>query len=87
MEAIIPQGILTIGHSNHQIESLIALLKMHAVQVVADVRSSPYSRYHSQFNRGQIEGPLSNAGMTYEFFGDELGGAALGAGLLSQWAH
>ena len=80
MEPTAHQGILTVGHSNHPVESLIALLKMHAVQAVADVRSSPYSRYHAQFNRGEIEASLHNAGIAYEFFGDELGARPPGLG-------
>ena len=35
--------VLTIGHSNHSMEHFLELLRLHAVQVVADVRSSPYS--------------------------------------------
>ena len=44
----------TIGHSNHSLNSLIALLRMHRVTAVADVRSSPYSRFNPQFNRDTL---------------------------------
>jgi len=37
--------VLTIGHSNHSLEHLLDLLRLHSVQVIADVRSSPYSKY------------------------------------------
>ena len=41
----------TVGHSNHPLGAFLDLLAQHRIEVVADVRSSPYSRYASQFNR------------------------------------
>ena len=38
------RSVLTIGHSNHEPERLLALLRLHEVSAVADVRSAPYSR-------------------------------------------
>ena len=43
--------LLTIGHSNHEMATFIDLLRQHGITLVADVRSSPYSRFNSQFNR------------------------------------
>jgi len=40
----------TIGHSNHPLEAFLALLERHRMEAVADVRSSPYFGYASQFN-------------------------------------
>jgi uncharacterized protein (DUF488 family) len=73
MVEVLPQEILTVGHSNHSIEDFIILLKNQSVQVVADVRSAPYSRFHPQFNRGSVDAYLLNAGMDYVFMGDQLG--------------
>ena len=66
----------TIGHSNHPLEAFLALLGRHQVEVVADVRSSPYSGYASQFNREALRPALRQRGVQYLFLGDLLGGRA-----------
>jgi uncharacterized protein (DUF488 family) len=66
--------IYTIGHSNHTIESFIALLRRHAIEVLVDVRSQPYSRYVLHFNREPLAHALREQGFTYEHRGDRLGG-------------
>src|SRR5207249_3733307 len=43
--------VLTIGHSTHSAETFLGLLRQHHVEAVADVRSSPFSRFNPQFNR------------------------------------
>jgi len=69
------QNILyTVGHSNHSTEEFIGLLKRHRIEVVADVRSAPYSRYCPQFNKDVIASSLQVAGIGYIFLGKELGG-------------
>lgn len=65
--------IFTIGHSNHPIEKFLNLLKQHNIQAIADVRSAPYSRRYSQFNRNNLQAALSEAGIQYVFLGRELG--------------
>jgi uncharacterized protein (DUF488 family) len=70
--------ILTIGHSNHPVERLLSLLHQHDVQMLADVRSQPYSRFAPQFNRELLEPVVTNAGIRYLFVGEELGGRQLG---------
>ena len=70
-----PADILwTIGHSNHPAETLFARLAQHGIEVVADVRSSPYSRYASQFNRETLAPALQHRAIQYVFLGDLLGG-------------
>ncbi|MDD5063634.1 MAG: DUF488 domain-containing protein [Phycisphaerae bacterium] len=66
--------LYTIGHSNHEIEDFISLLKRHGVTCIADVRSAPYSRYCPQFNKDTLAAALAAAGITYMFMGKELGG-------------
>ena len=66
--------ILTIGHSNHPLETFVALLKRHDVTALADVRSAPYSRFNPQFNRKALGGSLDAIGIRYVFLGRELGG-------------
>jgi len=49
------------------------LLQQHEVTVVADVRSSPYSRYLPHVNREEIIVFLKASGIGYVFLGEELG--------------
>lgn len=65
--------VLTIGHSNHAIEAFIALLQRHQVSALADVRSTPFSRFQPQFNRAELAQSLKAAGIHYVFLGRELG--------------
>ena len=65
--------VLTVGHSTHTIEAFLALLRQHAVTAIADVRSSPYSRFNPQFNRESLEQILTASGIRYVFLGRELG--------------
>jgi uncharacterized protein (DUF488 family) len=65
--------LYTIGHSTHTVERLFELLRMHGVSAVADVRSSPYSRYNSQFNREALQHALQAGGIEYVFLGGQLG--------------
>jgi uncharacterized protein (DUF488 family) len=66
-------AVLTIGHSTHTSEAFLALLRLHGVEAVADVRSSPFSRYNPQFNREALEQILKANGIRYVFLGRELG--------------
>jgi uncharacterized protein (DUF488 family) len=66
--------VLTIGHSNHTVEHFLALLKAHAVQVVVDARSRPYSKYATQFDHETLKLALQDAGIKYLYLGRELGG-------------
>jgi uncharacterized protein (DUF488 family) len=68
-----PPTIWTVGHSNHTIEHFLDLLRTHALEVVADVRSMPFSRRHPHFNRERLKAALADAGIDYIFLGAELG--------------
>jgi uncharacterized protein (DUF488 family) len=65
--------VLTIGHSTHSAEAFLALLREHCVNAVADVRSSPFSRFNPHFNREVLERQLRTNGIHYIFLGRELG--------------
>jgi uncharacterized protein (DUF488 family) len=68
------QSILyTIGHSNHELSRFMDLLGRHAIAVVADVRSRPYSQFSPHFNREDLEFALKAAEIQYTFMGEELG--------------
>ncbi len=66
--------VYTVGHSNHTVEGLFELLAAHDIAVVADVRSSPYSRYAGQFSRAPLEAAVAQAGLAYVYMGEALGG-------------
>lgn len=47
---------------------------MHAIEVVVDVRSNPYSRYATHFTGTALKPLLIKAGFKYLFMGKEIGG-------------
>ncbi len=65
--------IHTVGHSNHPIERFLGLLQPHGITAVADVRSTPYSRFNPQFRREKLQAVLAEVGIQYVFLGEELG--------------
>jgi uncharacterized protein (DUF488 family) len=73
-------AIKTIGHSNHPIERLVALLKAGGVERLVDVRSMPYSRRFPQFGRERLANSLAEAGIAYAWEGEALGGMPKGGG-------
>src|SRR6266704_531425 len=66
--------VYTAGHSSHSIELFMELLTKHAIQVLVDVRSAPYSRYAPQFDHDLLPRSLNQKGIRYLFLGRELGG-------------
>lgn len=66
--------ILTIGHSNHSLDTFLTFLRQQSVTLLADVRSTPFSRFNPQFNREALERSLETHGIKYAFLGNELGG-------------
>ena len=70
--------LYTIGHSRHPIAHFINLLKEHAVTLIFDVRSIPYSRRNPQFNQKTLAERLANEGIAYIFSGKELGAKSPG---------
>jgi uncharacterized protein (DUF488 family) len=69
-----PPTIFTIGHSNQPTEAFLDLLRQHAIDVVVDVRSSPFSRFVPQFNKRELQTAVREAGFQYVYLGRELGG-------------
>ena len=66
--------LYTIGHSNHGIDKFIHLLENNSITTLVDVRTAPYSRYNSHFNRENLEFFLPQRGMQYVYAGKYLGG-------------
>lgn len=76
-----PDHVFTIGHSNHPMGRFVELLRTHAIGLVCDVRSTPYSRFNPQFNRETLQAELKQQGIGYLYLGRELGGKPSGAGV------
>ncbi len=65
--------ILTVGHSNHDEQAFLELLRGAGIELVADVRANPRSRY-PQFNRSALAGTMKATGIGYAPLGADLGG-------------
>lgn len=65
--------VYSIGHSNHEIQVFIGMLHKFNINAIADVRSSPYSRFAPQYSREALKVSLADAGIAYVFLGRELG--------------
>lgn len=57
--------IYTIGHSTHELEEFIALLKSYKISLLADIRTMPGSRRVPQFNRENLQPALEKEGIQY----------------------
>lgn len=66
--------IFTIGHSNTSFEEFLALLRDNNIELLVDVRSWPYSKYVTHFNRQNLENSLKGAGIDYLYLGHRIGG-------------
>ncbi len=66
--------IHSIGHSSHSREHFLTLLRQAGIEAIADVRSSPYSRYTPHFSQSELKRWLTEHGISYVFLGNELGG-------------
>jgi uncharacterized protein (DUF488 family) len=54
----VPGEIWTIGHSTHPLDELLALLRAHRIELLADVRSYPGSRRMPWFSRESLAAEL-----------------------------
>jgi len=66
--------IWTVGHSNRPARELLARLAAERIDVLADVRSQPYSRHNPQFGREKLKEVLAEGAFKYVYLGAELGG-------------
>lgn len=79
--------LFSIGHSNIEQDQFCDLLVKHQIEVVVDVRSSPYSRYTTQFNRETLKAALEQHGIKYLFMGEQLGGRPVGEEFYDDKGH
>ena len=62
--------IYTIGHSTRSFEEFMEIIEAVCYDVVVDVRSKPYSRWHPQFNKNNF---IQKLWSKYLWMGDSLG--------------
>lgn len=66
--------VWTVGHGTRPVEELLGILEAAGVDLLVDVRASPRSRRHPQFNRDALASSLEARGMAYRWEGKALGG-------------
>lgn len=66
--------VWTIGHSKHEIDQFLELLKENQITALVDVRTIPMSKMAPQFNETALRATLSKVGINYIPMGKELGG-------------
>ena len=62
-----PCALWTIGHSTHPWDEFLALLRIHGIQIVADVRTLPGSRKFPQFDQDTMAAALADEGIEYHW--------------------
>jgi uncharacterized protein (DUF488 family) len=67
-------SLWSIGHSNIQFEKFADLILSRELELIADVRSTPFSKYTPQFNTETLRLSLRKIDVDYRFMGDSLGG-------------
>ena len=75
--------VFTIGHSTRTLNEFIALLNIHDIDVLVDVRSFTHSLANSQFNGERIETEFPRCGIQYVWL-ERLGGMRKGLGKQSK---
>ena len=65
--------VFTIGHSTHPIEEFLALLRLHRIAILVDVRSFPSSRRWPHFNQDELKRAAEAAEIEYQWL-KSLGG-------------
>lgn len=65
--------IYTIGHSTHQLDYFLELLKRYSINCLVDVRSVAASAYNPQYNKEPLSNFLKNNDITYLHFANEFG--------------
>ncbi len=68
-----PKVLFTVGHSDHSLDHFVSMLRNFDVTAVADVRSSPFSRFTPQFNEEVVRAFLKKSRIYYVPLGAELG--------------
>jgi uncharacterized protein (DUF488 family) len=62
-----PPAVLTIAHSNHPLERLLALLARHGVEALADIRRFPRLKEAPALPPGRPRRRLAEVGVEYHW--------------------
>jgi uncharacterized protein (DUF488 family) len=73
--------LFSIGHSNIPAERFVAMQRAAGVTAIADVRSTPFSRFCPWFSAKNLAPLLADVGIGYSAYGVELGGRPRDASL------
>lgn len=65
--------IYTIGYSGYELPDFVDELKRHKISCVIDVRSNPYSKFHSDYNKEMLEILLKSQKLSYRNYSKEFG--------------
>lgn len=76
--------IYTIGHSTHQLDYFLDLLRRYSINCLVDIRSVPASAYNNQFNKEPFRAFLRKNDIYYLTFADEFGARKTDSDLLDK---
>lgn len=65
--------LFTIGYATKPLDIFIQQLKRYQINVIADVRSVPYSKVFHEYHRESIQQHLHSNNIRYVYVGEELG--------------
>ncbi|MDR1182884.1 MAG: DUF488 domain-containing protein [Bacteroidales bacterium] len=65
--------IYTVGHSTHELDFFLELIKTVEINCIVDVRSLPASAYSPQYNQNSFKNYLKDNHITYLHFAEEFG--------------
>jgi uncharacterized protein (DUF488 family) len=66
-------GLYTIGYTSFSLLQAVCIIKAHGINVIIDVRSTPYSKQYSDYNKENIEKHLTNNKIFYRSYAKEFG--------------
>lgn len=66
-------NVYTIGCSTKTSEEFLNLLLKHKINCLVDVRSTPFSKYTTQFNKENLQSLLRKNNIVYLWMGREFG--------------
>lgn len=67
------KDLYTVGYTQFSLEEFAQVLNKFGVTAVADVRSVPYSSFHSDYNSRNLKNYLRCSGIEYVYLGEHFG--------------
>ena len=55
-------SIYSIGHGNKTIDEFVSVLQLYSIKYLIDVRSVPYSKFHTDFNQEALKRAIEATG-------------------------